>query len=42
MSDGMTIALTSYALAAAISFATAGVMALIIKAVRLSSKRGRP
>jgi hypothetical protein len=38
----MTIALTSYALAAGISFVTAALMALILKIVRMASrKRGK-
>ena len=40
MSGGMSIALTSYALAAVISFITAVLMALILKVVqRLSRKK---
>jgi hypothetical protein len=39
MNDGMTIALTSYALAAAISFVTAGLMALMLRVVRLAGKK---
>jgi hypothetical protein len=40
MSGGMGIALTSYALAAVISFITAGLMALILKVVQRLSKKG--
>lgn len=36
----MGIALTSYALAAVISFITAGLMALILKVVQRLSKKG--
>lgn len=39
MKDGMTIALTSYALAAVISFITAGLMALMLKAVKFASRK---
>ena len=39
MNDGMTIALTSYALAAVISFITAALMALMLKIVRLAGKK---
>ncbi len=39
MNDGMTIAFTSYALAAVISFITAGLMALILKAINLTMRK---
>jgi hypothetical protein len=39
MKDGMTIALTSYALAAGISFVTAGLMALILKVVQAAARK---
>jgi hypothetical protein len=39
MNDGMTIAMTSYALAAGISLVTAVLMALILKVVRLLSNK---
>lgn len=41
MNDGVTIALTSYGLAAAISMATAALMALILRVVRLGAKKGK-
>jgi len=41
MESGMTVALTSYALAAAISMITAALMALILRVVRLTSKKGK-
>jgi hypothetical protein len=40
MNNGVSVAFTSYALAAVISIVTAGLMALILKAVRFSSKKG--
>jgi hypothetical protein len=40
MSDGWTIAFVSYGLAAAISFATAALMYLVIRAVRASRRGG--
>lgn len=39
MSSGMSVALTSYALATVISFITAGLMALILKVVQRFSKK---
>jgi hypothetical protein len=39
MNDGMTIAMTSYALAAAISMITAALMALMLKIVQLAAKK---
>lgn len=41
MESGMTVALASYALAAVISMITAALMALILKVVRLASKKGK-
>lgn len=39
MNDGMTVALTTYALAFVISMITAGLMALMLKTVKLASKK---
>lgn len=39
MREGFSIAMTSYALAAVISFVTAALMALILKVVRLAGKK---
>jgi hypothetical protein len=39
MNDGMTVALTSYALAAAISLITAALMALILKVVQAAARK---
>lgn len=41
MESGMTIALTSYALAAVISMVTAALMAFILRIVRFASKKGK-
>ena len=37
--DGVTVAFTSYAIAAAISMLTAGLMALIVKGIEASNRR---